>query len=200
MKTTRFVPPARRSAPNSGSRTALQKHVDFFDTNHDDRITLADTYDGLRRLGYDPVRSAAAAGVINLALGSSTSGFPSLTVNAGRIHVGKHGSDTGVYDARGHFSALRFRRLFERHDVDGDEALDEKELKRLIGRNRADVMGHLGSKAEFGLLLDLAGEVRDGRKVLTRERLEHFYNGSLFYEVAKAVATRRARAERRARR
>lgn len=197
MKAAPSGPRARRSAPDSGSRTALQKHVDFFDANHDQRITLADTYDGLRRLGYDPVRSAAFACVINLALGSSTSGFPSLTVDAGRIHVGKHASDTGVYDARGRFSSLRFRKLFERHDADGDGALDEKELARLMGRNRADLMGHLGSKAEFGLLLDLAGEMRNGRKVLTRERLEHFYNGSLFHEIAKAVATRRARANRR---
>ena len=43
----RLVPPPPRSAPNSGSRTALQKHVDFFDTNHDGKITLSDTYRGL---------------------------------------------------------------------------------------------------------------------------------------------------------
>ena len=64
----RFVPPAPRSAPNSGSRTALQKHVDFFDTNHDGKITLFETYAGLRRLGFGAVRSAAFAGVINLSL------------------------------------------------------------------------------------------------------------------------------------
>ena len=89
-KADRRVPPAPRSAPNSGSRTALQKHVDFFDTNHDGKITLADTYRGLRRLGLGTVRSATFAGVINAALGSSTSGAPSLTVDAERIHAGKH--------------------------------------------------------------------------------------------------------------
>lgn len=58
--------------------------------------------------------------------------------------------------------------------------------------NRTNLVGHLGSKAEFGLLLDLAGEDRNGKKVLTRVRLERFYNGSLFYQLAEEVAARRA--------
>lgn len=188
----RCVPPAPRSAPNSGLRTALQKHVDFFDTNHDGKITLSDTYQGLRRLGLGAGRAAAFAGMINAALGSSTSGAPSLTVDAERIHAGKHLSDTGVYDTKGRFSHPRFKRLFARYDADGDGGLDGEELARLCADNRADLMGHLGSRAEFGLLLDLAGEDRNGRKVLTRERLERFYNGSLFHQLAEAVAARRA--------
>jgi peroxygenase len=188
----RPVPPAPRSAPNSGSRTALQKHVDFFDTNHDGRITLSDTYHGLRRLGLGAARAAAFAGVINVALGSSTSGAPSLTVDTERIHAGKHRSDSGVYDKKGRFSAPRFRRLFARYDADGDGALDSEELARLCADNRTDLVGHLGSKAEFGLLLDIAGEERNGKKALTRGRLQRFYNGSLFYELAEEVAARRA--------
>lgn len=178
---------------NGGSRrarTALQKHVDFFDTNHDGRVSLAETYRGFRRLGYDPVRSGAFAGVINAALGTKTSGFPSLTVATRRIHVAKHKSDTGVFDKQGRFSAARFKRLFERHDKDGDGALNGDELSRMLARNRIDLMGHLGSKAEFTLLFDLAGEMRAGQKVLTRERLGDFYNGSLFYRLADEIEER----------
>ncbi len=178
-------------AQNSGFRSALQKHVDFFDTNNDGRISLSDTYRGLRRLGLGAARSAAFAVVINVALGWPTSGAPSLTVVTKRIHLGKHGSDTGVYDKAGHFSLPRFKRLFDRHDADGDGALGREELARMFARNRTDLIGHLGSKAEFGLLLDLAGEPRNGRKVLTRERLERFYNGSLFYQLAEEVDARR---------
>jgi Ca2+-binding EF-hand superfamily protein len=43
----RVPDPLSESEPNSGSRTALQKHVDFFDSNHDGRITLEETYSGL---------------------------------------------------------------------------------------------------------------------------------------------------------
>lgn len=192
VKSGRLAPPTPRSAPNSGSRTALQKHVDFFDTNRDGKITLSDTYCGLRRLGIGALRSAAFASVINAALGSSTSGFPSLTVDAERIHAGKHRSDTGVYDRNGRFSLTRFRRLFTGYDTDGDGALGGEELARLFADKRTDLIGHLGSMAEFRLLLALAGEDRDGRKVLTRERLERFYNGSLFYHLAEEVAASRA--------
>jgi len=37
----------RRRSPG---RPALQKHVDFFDGNHDGRITLSDTYRGTREI------------------------------------------------------------------------------------------------------------------------------------------------------
>lgn len=189
----RRLSPAPRSAPNSGTRTALRKHVDFFDTDHDGRITLSDTYRGLRRLGLGAARAAAFGGVINAALGWSTTGAPSLTVDAERIQAGKHRSDTGVYDENGRFSLPRFRRLFARYDADGDGALDGKELARLCAGNRTDLVGHLGSRAEFGLLLGIAGEDRGGRRVLTRGRLHRFYNGSLFYALAAEVAARRAR-------
>jgi peroxygenase len=155
-------------------------------------ITLSETYQGLRRLGLGAARAAAFAGVINAALGSSTSGAPSLTVDTERIHAGKHRSDTGVYDKKGRFSHPRFRRLFAKFDADGDGALDGEELARLCADNRADLVGHLGSKAEFGLLLDLAGEERNSKKVLTRGRLQRFYNGSLLYQIAEEVAARRA--------
>jgi peroxygenase len=183
---------AARSATDPGSRTALQKHVDFFDTDRDGRITLLETYQGLRRLGLGALRSALFGGVINAALGSSTSGAPSLTVDADRIEAGKHGSDTGVFDDRGLFVPGSFDRLFARYDGDGDGALDREELSRLFEGNRTDLVGHLGSMAEFGLLLSLAGEDRKGRRVLTRRRLEGFYDGSLFHQLADEVRARRA--------
>ena len=182
----------RLSAPNSGSRTALQKHVDFFDTDHDGKITLLETYQGLRRLGLGALRSALFGGVINAALGSPTSGTPSLTVDANHIEAGKHGSDTGVFDESGFFVKERFDRMLARYDGDGDGALDSEELARLFEGNRTDFLGHLGSMAEFRLLLTLAGEDRNGRKVLTRRRLEEFYDGSLFHQLADEVRARRA--------
>jgi peroxygenase len=165
---------------------------DFFDTDRDGKITLLDTYQGLRRLGLGALRSAVFGSVINAALGSSTSGAPSLTVDANHIEAGKHGSDTGVFDERGFFVQGRFDRLFARYDGDGDGALDCEELARFIDGNRTDLLGYLGSMAEFGLLLTLAGEDREGRKVLTRQRLGEFYDGSLFYRLADEVRARRA--------
>ncbi len=181
-----------RNGADPGTRTALQKHVDFFDTDRDGKITLLETYEGLRRLGLGTLRSALFGGVIHAALGTSTSGSPSLTVDADHIEAGRHGSDTGVFDDRGVFDRESFDRLFARYDEDGDGALDREELSLLFAGNRTDLVGHLGSRAEFGLLLGLAGEDRDGRKVLTRRRLEEFYDGSLFYRLADDVRARRA--------
>ncbi|MCM2256017.1 MAG: caleosin family protein [Vicinamibacteria bacterium] len=196
---------ARQHRPRPGRaarvrlRTALQKHVDFFDQDGDGLITLAETYSGLRRLGLDPLRSAAAAAVINGALGPATSGAPRLSIDTRRIHAGMHASDTGVYDSRGRFSITRFERLFARYDVAGQGALDDAALRRLFTDQRTDWLGHLASRAEFGLLLELAGQLRDGRKVLTRERLLSFYDGSLFGVVADELAAGRDRAQMRRR-
>jgi peroxygenase len=156
------------------------------------RITLEETYSGLRRLGVGVLRSATFASVINGALGPATSRGFTLSIDTARIHLARHGSDTGVYDRRGRFSPARFRALYKRHDADGDGALGAHELARMFSRNRTDLLGHLGSRAEFSLLLELAGEGRRGRRVLTRERLEHFYNGSLFYTLAREAKARKA--------
>lgn len=179
--------PEPGSEPNAGSRTALQKHVDFFDSNQDGLITFSETYDGLRRLGIDVVRSAAFAAIINGVLGPMTSRTLTLTIDTARIQRARHQSDSGVYDQHGHFSLPRFRQVFKRCDSDGTGALGAAELSRFVARNREDLAGHLGSKAEFRLLLEVAGEERKGRRVLTRERLEQFYNGSLFYTIANEL-------------
>ena len=192
QKAARFVPPAPRSAPNSGPRTALQKHVDFFDADHDGRITLADTYQGLRRLGLGAVRSAAFAGVINAALGSSTSG-------GSEPHGGRRAHPRR--QARERHRRLRQERALLPAQVPAalragttPTATARSTARSWLGCSpgtRPTSLGHLGSRAEFGLLLDLAGEDRKGRRVLTRERLERFYNGSLFYQLAREVAAER---------
>ena len=81
-------------------RTALQKHADFFDGNGNNIVTVPETYDGLRRLGIDPVRSSAFAVAINLGLGRSTGAawYEPYNVYLDAIEKGKHSSDTDIYD------------------------------------------------------------------------------------------------------
>lgn len=186
-----------QSAP--GSRTALQKHVDFFDADGNSRITLAETYGGFRRLGFGCSRSALFAGVIHLALGPTTSGFPTLTIDSRRIHLGKHSSDTGIFDSLGHFQAASFNRRFNESDEDRDGALTATELSRLLARRRTDWIGHMASWAEFSLLFGLAGETRGTEKVLTRERLASFYDGSLLHQLAANTAKSQTSPRRRPR-
>lgn len=198
-RSTRRTGPVSNKAPDPETRTALQRHVDFFDTNHDGRITVGETYSGLRRLGFDITRSLVFAAVINGGLGPSTSRKLSLTIETERIHLGKHGSDSGVYDGRGHFSAQRFAALFSGLEPGAEGGLDAHQLRRMIARNRTDVVGHLASRVEFALLMEIAGEIRNGRRVLTRERLEKFYDGSLLYKVAARRRQSRVRSAHGAR-
>lgn len=170
------APPA---AP--AQRTALQKHVDFFDRNGDRVTTVPETYSGLRALGMGRVASGLAAVVINTGLGVSTGApwyFP-FTVHNDNIHQAKHDSDSDVYDDQGEFSAAKFEEMFARFDTDGNDALDGEEIDAMIAERRESWLGSVASKAEFGLLLRVSGESE-----LSRERMQAFYDGNLFYDLA----------------
>ncbi|MFT5681110.1 MAG: peroxygenase [Myxococcota bacterium] len=180
----------------AGDRSALQLHADFFDITGDGWITWSETYTGCRQLGFSTVTASGLASAINLALGAATNGS-TWTINIDDIHLGKHGSDTGVYDADGNYVEAAFEALFETYDVDEDDALSDTEFEALYTGQYTDLSGSLASKAEFGLLMDIAGEVRtrevyswwygtttESYEVLTRDTLESFYDGSLFYDIA----------------
>ncbi len=166
-------------------RPALQKHVDFFDRNGDGQTQVWETYGGLRALGVGRATSAFAAPVINGALAYKTGApwYQPLTVQNGNIHQGKHDGDTDIYDATGNFVQANFDQMFDLHDKDKDGALNEKEVEAMLLVNGGG-KANAGSNAEFTLLMKVAGEDRPDGRVLTRERMNQFYDGSLFYVLA----------------
>ncbi|MEW6278145.1 MAG: caleosin family protein [Candidatus Eremiobacterota bacterium] len=172
-------------APARPPRTALQKHVDFFDRNGDGETRVWETYGGLRALGLGRILSAGAAVVINLALGIKTGSpwYKLLTVQNDNIHLGKHGGDTDVYDEQGNFVQSRFDAMFQLHDGDQDDALNQGELDAMMLANGGG-KASAGSRAEFGLLMKIAGQDTPAGRVLTRQRLQEFYDGTLFYSLA----------------
>ncbi len=183
------------ACPAVAQRTALQKHVDFFDRNDDGKIKVGETAEGLRALGIGSARSWALAVAINGGLGRSTGSpwYDALTVRTDKIHQAKHGSDTDIYDENGHYVQAEFDRLFADHDSNGDGALSSEEFEDFYRDNHEDTVSSIASRAEFGLLLEVAGERRvtgwsfwgpRTTRVLTRRKLEEFYDGSLFYEIA----------------
>lgn len=179
------VTPGEETEQSSG-RTALQKQVDFFDTNQDQKITLGETYRGMRSIGVGRAKSVLVSLITNGAFGYA-SGSPwhsPLTVRTETIHEAKHGGDTDVYNNEGLFDAERFEAIFE-HDLNGDGALSETELAAMLeSRRDEDGFGARASKAGFGLLMEVGGEDQGGERVLTRETLTEFYEGTLFYRLS----------------
>ncbi|PIQ25853.1 hypothetical protein COW36_22205 [bacterium (Candidatus Blackallbacteria) CG17_big_fil_post_rev_8_21_14_2_50_48_46] len=171
------------------SRTPLQRHVDFFDRNHDRTITLSETYSGLRALGVGRVTSALGAAFINGGLGFRTGETAlSLKVNTDKIAAAKHDSDSDVYDQKGEFNAAKFDELFAKYDLNQDGALSREEFQNFRARNKESTAGGIASKGEFDLLVKIAAEPQkvNGKEthVISKERMQSFYDGRLFYDLA----------------
>lgn len=195
-----------RAQPSGATnhRTALQSHVDFFDRDGDGLIRVDESVEGLYALGLPRLVAYPVAYAIHLGLPKTrvdNAWYRSLTIDTARIHLGKHGSDTGAYDEQGNFVHPKFVAIFQ-YDLDQNDAIDEDELKAFHEGYATDD-GLSASKAEFGLLMFIAGNLNTdtGLKELDRATLEALYDGTLFYkleqEVAAARLARREAAEKK---
>jgi peroxygenase len=174
--------------------TALQIHLSFFDKDGDGLVTRAETTLSLRQLGLSSGKASAAALVIHLFLGPKTTGrWSSLDVSVKNIKLGKHGSDTGAFDADGRFVPAAFERMFSEFDTNRSGSLSEAELLAMIAANAKLRPGsEAAAKQEFQLLLQIAADTTEdagGKKnpALSKQRLQSFYDGSLFFTLAKSV-------------
>lgn len=164
--------------------TALQKHLAFFDRNSDAKVSVRETFGGLRMLGMPSVVAMPAAISINGAMATPTAGYPTLTLHIRSIEAGIHGSDTGIYDDNGLFVLEKFEAWFKTWDQDGDGALNLKELAKRLYKEEDlyDFFGLIASGGEFAALYLVAAE--DGK--ISKERMLGLYDGSLFYTLARA--------------
>ncbi|XP_019433899.1 PREDICTED: probable peroxygenase 4 [Lupinus angustifolius] len=175
-------------SPIATDQTVLQKHVAFFDRNHDGIIYPNETFEAFRALGFGVILSTVAANFINAGLSQSTRPGKSpsilLPIEVKNIQLGKHGSDTGVYDTEGRFVASKFEEIFKKHAKKNSNALTFDELMELVKSNRApkDYKGWLASYVEFKILHLLAKD-KDG--LLTKESFRGVYDGSLFIQKEK---------------
>ena len=183
-----------RSRPGD---TALQRHASFFDDNGDRSIDVAECTRGLKALGLPVGAAEVAALVIVAPLGFMTRGWPlAMSIDIENIQKGKHDSDTGILDKRGRFNARRFEKVFGAHsavDRNGDKAFTATELTRMVKANRETLLGALVSFAEWQLLLLLAADTEavEGDKpvrALSVARIKSFFDGTLFYRIAKERA------------
>jgi peroxygenase len=183
-----------RSRPGD---TTLQRHASFFDDNGDRGVNVAECTRGLKALGLPLGAAEAAALAIVAPLSIQTRGsLLALNIDIENIQKGKHDSDTGILDKRGRFNARRFEKVFgacSTVDRNGDKAFTATELTKMIIANRETLFGSLVSMVEWQVLLVLAADtkaVERGKTVpaLSVARIKSFYDGTLFYKLAKAHA------------
>jgi hypothetical protein len=177
--------------------TTLQRHVSFFDDNGDRGVSIAECARGLRALGLPVGVAEAAALAIVAPLSLQTRGsLLAMNVDIDRVEKGKHDGDTEILDKHGRFDAKRFEKVFgARSTVDrnGDKAFTATELTRMINANRESFAGYVAAMAEWQLLLALAADtnvVEGGETVpaLSAARMKSFYDGTLFYRLAREHA------------
>ncbi|XP_072055454.1 probable peroxygenase 5 isoform X2 [Arachis hypogaea] len=138
---------------------------------------------GLREIGVGILLSIGGTLFINVFLSRITrpGKFPSplLPIEVKNIQLGKHGSDTGVYDTEGRFVPSKFEKIFIKHAHTHPNALTYDELKEMIKANRQpkDLKGRIGSFVEWHLLYKI-GKDKDG--LLQKETIRGVYDGSVF--------------------
>nr|XP_027187355.1 probable peroxygenase 5 [Cicer arietinum] len=180
--------PAPAPAYNSSGFSALQKHVSFFDRNHDGIVYPKETFQGFRAIGCGVALSTAASAFIHAGLSQKTRpGEPPsilLPIVVANIKLAIHGSDSGAYNAEGGFVASKFEEIFSKHAKQHPNALTSDELKEMLKSNREpkDFKGWLAAESEWKILFDLC---KDNNGLLQKDIVYSVYDGSLFERLEK---------------
>lgn len=167
--------------------TALYKHASFFDRDGDGVVSFSETYGAFRALGFGFGLSSVSAALINGALGSKcrpqNATSSKLDIYIEDIQKGKHGSDSGSYDAEGRFVPEKFEEIFAKHAKTVPDALTSDEIDQLLQANRepGDYSGWAGAEAEWKTLYSL-GKDKDG--LLRKDVARSVYDGTLFHMLA----------------
>ncbi|KAG7980204.1 hypothetical protein I3843_05G169800 [Carya illinoinensis] len=175
----------------------LQKHVEFFDRNHDGVIYPWETFRGFRAIGSGLFLSTAAAFFINFSLSRKTrpGKFPSLLfpIEVKNIKRAKHGSDSGVYDSEGRFVPSKFEEMFSKHALTYPSSLTSDELMQMLKANRVpkDYGGWFASYTEWKVLYILC---KDKNGLLPKETIKAVYDGSLFERMEKERLSKKKKA------
>ncbi|XP_038997138.1 probable peroxygenase 4 [Hibiscus syriacus] len=169
----------------------LQKHVAFFDRNHDGFVYPWETFAGFRAIGAGYLLSLLSSFLINAALSRKTRSGKSLSLDSlmlpievKNIQFAKHGSDSGAYDSEGRFVPSKFERIFTQFARTHPDALTSDELSAMLKANREpqDYRGWVASLTEWKTLYMLC---KDEQGLLRKETIRGVYDGSLFEQMER---------------
>jgi hypothetical protein len=105
-------------------RSALQRHCDFWDADHNGLIYPWDIFMGFSKLGFNIALCLWAAVTMALCSSYSTQGnwlpHPLFAINVNNIHRSRHGSTTAAYDMDAELDMRRFDAIFQKYAEDND--------------------------------------------------------------------------------
>ncbi|KAF8311088.1 hypothetical protein DL93DRAFT_2083803 [Clavulina sp. PMI_390] len=197
--------------PAPEPRTMLQKHLDYFDPDHDDVFSPYDTFVGFRDLAYPRWSAAIAALLVHLALSYKTlpkykaaeQRFTLATFIASiphriwsyipdpllRIHLDNiggivHKSDPQMFNDQGEFDSQKFEKLFEMYSsAPNRDSLTRSDVMRIWRSQRS-----LGLFRYIGEGLKWLGRwytVSPRSGSMTKDELRGCYDGSILYLLAE---------------
>ncbi|KAJ0490751.1 putative plant seed peroxygenase [Helianthus annuus] len=118
--------------------------------------------------------------------------YPNLLfpINIVNITMGKHGSDSGVYDSHGRFVPSKFEEIFQKYARTNPEALTTDELDEFLKGNREpkDYGGWIVGLTEWKTLYYLA---KDKNGLLEKDTIKAVYDGSLFEKMEAETAKKK---------
>ncbi|OHE99278.1 hypothetical protein CORC01_05319 [Colletotrichum orchidophilum] len=162
--------------------TVLQQHVLFWDRDNDGMITPIDVWVGFRDLGFNLAACLLAATVIPFVFSYGTvMQYSYLPDPFFRLHLGGHGSDSGIYDSEGRFIPQRFEDVFANCSVRQDDTLTLREIFDLMSRNRCAMDPFGWSVSIFEWMTTWTLLAKDGK--IHKEDLRRVFDGSLFWEI-----------------
>lgn len=180
----------------SSDAEGFNAHLEFFDRDRDQKISLLETKSGLQRLGLGHMISLPATGAIHaglFALGLAQGKLQNpLYLSMPGVGLLRH-PDTALVDKHAEFDFASFDAAFAQYGREYEgEALTLSEISamasaRLLKKTRGigELLllpgGAVGTFVEWGALLWLAGERRDGKNILTKDAVRRFYTDPRFF-------------------
>ncbi|KAF8311089.1 Caleosin-domain-containing protein [Clavulina sp. PMI_390] len=184
--------------PAPEPRTTLQKHLDYFDSDHDDIFSPYDTYLGFRDLAYpicywtqpkfNPTGEKLDPIIFIITLPKRIWSYvpdPLLRFHLNNINATIHGSDTQTYNTQGGFESTKFEEIFELYSsAPGKDYITTSDTFRMW-RSQQRLLDFFGPIANGLEWIALWYTVWPESGVITKDQLRASYDGSILYQLAE---------------
>jgi hypothetical protein len=161
-------------------RTALERHLDFFDAETlDGRITLGENWRAWRRLGYSYFKALIGSLGAAIIFGQIRDG---LAIDIARISEKRPQNSSGLYDSNGQVNEAllaEYLTAFREHASHG--VITQDDARAILDRKAS--LGWVSTR-QFASLFALCTLLNRHEKVITERQFVALFDGSLLYLAA----------------